>query len=83
MGSNNLSLTVISTEILKHSRNDKTDKFEYRAYSFEVLSYIACLREYISIQSDQFVIILKKPFKGGPTDATKMCIRGFIYHEYY
>ena len=46
---NDLSVTFIPTEVLKHSRKGKPlDKFEYRAYVDKTLCVIACLKEYIS-----------------------------------
>ena len=46
---NDLSVTFIPAEVLKHSRKGKPlDKFEYGAYVDETLCVIACLKEYIS-----------------------------------
>ena len=46
---NDLSVTFIPTEVLKHSRKGKPlDKFEYRAYVDKTLCVIACLKEYSS-----------------------------------
>ena len=70
---NDLSVTFIPTEVLKHSRKGKPlDKFEYRAYDEDkTLCVIACLKEYISrhnkheeLTTDQLIITLRKPFKG-------------------
>ena len=69
---NDLSVTFIPTEVLKHSRKGKPlDKFEYRAYDEDkTLCVIACLKEYISrrnkhegLTTDQLIITLRKPFK--------------------
>ena len=46
---NDLSVTFIPMEVLKHSRKVKPlDKFEYRAYVDNTLCVIACLKKYIS-----------------------------------
>ena len=69
---NDLSVTFLTTEVLKHSRKCKTpDKFEYRAHEDKTLCVIASLKEYISrrnrhegLTTDQLIITLRKPFKG-------------------
>ena len=46
---NDLSVTFIPTEVLKHSRKGKPqDKFEYRSYTDKKLCIISCLREYLT-----------------------------------
>ena len=46
---NDLSVTFILTEVLKHSRKGKTlDKYEYRSYTDKKLCIISCLREYLT-----------------------------------
>ena len=46
---NDLSVTFILTEVLKHSRKGKPlDKFEYRSYTDKRLCIISCLREYLT-----------------------------------
>ena len=43
---NDLSVTFILTEVLKHSMRSKPpNKFEYRAYENKTLCVIACLKE--------------------------------------
>ena len=69
---NDLSVTFIPTEVLKHSTKSKPlDKCEYRAYEDKNLCVIACLKEYISrrnkherLTTDQLIITLRKQFKG-------------------
>ena len=73
---NDLSVTFILTEVLKHSRKGKPlKKFEYRSYTEKKLCIILCLREYLTrrdkhvgLNTDQFIITLKKPFKGASID---------------
>ena len=68
---NDLSVTFIPTEVLKHSRKGKPlDKFEYKT-----LCLIVCLKEYISRRNKherlitlQLIITLRKPFKGASID---------------
>ena len=46
---NDLSVTLIPTEVLKHSRIDKPlGKFEYISYTDKKLCIISCLREYLT-----------------------------------
>ena len=69
---NDLLITFIPTEVLKHSRKGKPlDKFEYRSYTDNKLCIISCLREYftrqdkhVGLDTGQLINILKKPFKG-------------------
>ena len=69
---NDLSVTFIPTEVLKHSRKDKhPDKFVYTWYTDKKLCIMSCLREYptrrekyVGLNTDQLIITLKKPFKG-------------------
>ena len=79
---NDLSVTFISTEVLKHSRKGKPlDKFEYRSCAYKKLCIISCLREYltrqdqhVSLNTDQLIITLKKPFK----EASIVTIRRWV-----
>ena len=72
MALNDLSVTFMPTEVLKHSRKGKPlDKFEYRSYTEKKLCIISCLREYLTrrnkhvgLNTDQLIITLKKPCKG-------------------
>ena len=46
---NDLSVTFIPTEVLKHYRKGKhLDKFEYRSYTDKKLCIVSCLREYLT-----------------------------------
>ena len=80
---NDLSVTFMSTEVLKHSRKGKpVDKFEYRAYEDKTLCVIACLKEYISrctkhkgLTIDQLIITHRKPFKGASIDTMRRWIK--------
>ena len=73
---NELSVTFIPTEKLKHSWKGKPlDKFEYRSYRDKKLCIISCLREYLTSQdkhvilnTDQLIITLRKPFRGSSID---------------
>ena len=57
--------------MLNYSRKGKPlDKFEYRSYTDKKLCIISCLREYlvrrdkhVGLNTDRFIITLKKPFK--------------------
>ena len=79
---NDLSVTFIPTEVLKHSRKGKAlDKFECRAYVDKRLCVIACLKEYISrrnkiegLTTDQLIITYRKPFKGASIDTMRRWI---------
>ena len=79
---NDLSVTCIHTEVLKHSRNDKPlDKFEYRSYT-DKLCIISCLREYLTRQdkhvglnTDQLIITLKKPCIGASIDTVRRWVK--------
>ena len=70
---NDLSVTFIPTEVLNHSiKGNPLDKFEYRSCTDKKLCIISCLRGYLArpdkhvgLNTDQVVIMLKKPFKGG------------------
>ena len=80
---NDLSVTFIPTEVLKHSTKGKPlDKCEYRAYEDENLCVIACLKEYICrrnkherLTTDQLIITLRKPFKGASIDTMRRWIK--------
>ena len=83
---NDLSVTFIPTEVLKHSRKGKPlDKFEYRSYTDRKLCIISCLREYLTrwdkhvgLDMDQLIITLKKPFKGALIDTVRRWVKDFI-----
>ena len=50
---NDLSVTFMPTEALKHSRKGKPlEKFEYRSYTDKKLCIILCLREYLTRQDN-------------------------------
>ena len=62
--------------------NKGTHKFAYRAYEDKTLCVIACLKEYISrrnkhegLTTDQFIITLRKLFKGASTDTVRRWIK--------
>ena len=75
-------MTSIS-QVLKHSRKGKPlDKFEYRSYTDKKLCIISCLREYLTVRdkhvgfnTDQLIIILKKPFKGASIDTMRRWVK--------
>ena len=76
---NDLLVTFIPTDELKHSRKAKPlDKFEYRTYEDKTLCVIACLKEYISRRNkhegltiDHLIITLRKPFKRASIDTMR------------
>ena len=80
---NDLSVTFIPIEVLKHSRKGKPfDKFEYRAHVDKTLCVIACLKEFISrrnkiegLTTDQLIITHRKPFKGASIDTMRRWIK--------
>ena len=80
---NDLSVTFMATEVLKHSRKGKyLDKFEYRAYVDKRLCVIAFLKKYISIcnkheelTTDQLIMTHRKPFKGVSIDTMRIWIK--------
>ena len=80
---NDLSVTFIPTEVLKHSRKGKPlDKFEYRSYTDKKLCIISCLWEYlisrdkhVGLNTDQLIITLKNPFKGASIDTMKRLVK--------
>ena len=87
---NDLSVTFIPSEVLKHSRKcNPLDKFEYKAYEDETLCVIACPKEYISrrnkhegLTTDQLIITHRKPFKGASIDKMKRWIKDiFIVND--
>ena len=87
---NDLSITFISTEVLKHSRKGKLlDKFEYRSCTDKKLCI--CLREYltrrdkhVSLNTNQLIITLKKPFKGASIDTMRRWVKDiFILNVIY
>ena len=74
---NDLSVTFIPTEVLKHSRKP-LDKFECRSYTDKKLCIISYLSEYLTRQdkhvglnTDQLIITCKKPFKGASIDTMR------------
>ena len=80
---NDLSVTFVPTEVLKHSRKGKPlDKFEYRSFTDKKLYIISCLRGYLTrrdkhvdLNTDQLIITLKKPLKGAPIDTIRRWIK--------
>ena len=71
---NDLSVTFIPTEVLKHSRKG-LDKSKYRSYTDKKLWIISCLKEHLTrrdkhvgLNTYHLIITLKKPFKGASTD---------------
>ena len=68
MALNDLSVTYVPAEVLKHSRKCKPlDKFEYKADEGKTLCVIPCLKEYISrrnkherLTTDQLIITHRK-----------------------
>ena len=83
---NDLSVTLIPTEVLKHSRKGKPlHRFEYRAYVDKKLCVIACLKEYISrrnkiegLTTDQLITTHRKPFKGASIDTMRRWIKDIL-----
>ena len=83
---NDLSVTFIPTEVLKHSRKGKPlDKFEYRSYTDKKWCIISCLREYLTrrdkhvgLKMDQLIITLKKPFKGASIDTMRRWVKNIF-----
>ena len=71
---NDLSMTFIPTEVLKHSKKGKLlDKFECRAYEDKTLCVIVRLKKYISrrnkhqgLTTDQLIITLRNHLKELP-----------------
>ena len=71
---NDLSVTFIPTEVLKHSKKGKLlDKFECRAYEDKTLCVIVRLKKYISrrnkhqgLTTDQLIITLRNHLKELP-----------------
>ena len=87
---NDLSVTFIPTEVLKHSKKGKPlGKFEYRAYEDKTLCVIACLKEYIytrnkheMLTTDHLIITYRKIFKGASIDTMRRCIKDvFIVND--
>ena len=66
---NNISVSFVSTQPLKHSRNSsKLNTFQNRAYDKPELCVVACLRGYLirgSNRTDhkQLIITYGKPYK--------------------
>ena len=83
---NDLLVTFIPTEVLKHSKKGKPlDKFECRAYKDKTLCVIACLKEYISrrkkherLTTGQLIITHRKPFKGASIDTMTRWIKDIV-----
>ena len=80
---NDLPVTFIPTEVLKHSGKSKPpDKFKYRSYTDKKLCIISCLREYLTRQDkhvelnvNQLIITLKKPFQGASVDTMRRWVK--------
>ena len=80
---NDLSMTFIPTDVLKHSRKGKPlDKFGEREYEDKTSCVIACLNEYISrankhegLTTDHIIITFRKPFKEASTDTVRRWIK--------
>ena len=83
MALNDLSVTFTPTEVLNYSRKSKSlDKFEYRLYTDKKLCIILRLREYltrrdkhVSLNTEQLIITIKKPFKGASIDIMKRWVK--------
>ena len=83
---NNLSVTFIPTEVLKHSAKGKPlYKFEYRSYADKKLRVISCLKEYLTrryklvgLNMNQLIITLKKPFKGAAIDTMRRWVKDIL-----
>ena len=83
---NDLSVTFIPTEVLKHSRKGKPfDKFECRSYTDNKLCIISCLWEYptsrdkhLGLSTDQLIITLKKPFRGASIDTMRRWVKNIF-----
>ena len=79
---NDLSVTFIPTEVLKHSKKSKPwDKFEYIAYEDKTLCVIAFLKKNIfrrnkheGLTTDQLIITLRKPFERAFIDRIRRII---------
>ena len=75
---NDLLVTFIPTEVLKHSRKGKPlDKFEYRTYENKTLCVIAFFRrnKHEGLTTDQLIIFHRKPFKGASIDTMRRWIQ--------
>ena len=80
---NDLSVNFIPTELLKHCRKGKPlDKFEYRSYTNKKLCIISFFRKYSTrrdkhagLNTDQLIVTLMKPFKGGSIDTMRRWIK--------
>ena len=80
---NYLSVAFVTTEVLKLSRKGTPlDKNEYRSYTNKNLCIMSCLREHLArrdkhvgLNTDQFIILLKKPFKGTTIDTMRSWVK--------
>ena len=78
---NNISVSFVSIQPLKHSRNrSKLDTFEYRAYDKPDLCVFACVREYLNRRSNrtyhkQLIITYGKPYKPASPDFIRRCVK--------
>ena len=76
---NYLSVAFVTTKVLKLSRKGTPlEKVEYRSYTNKKLCIMSCLREHLArrdkhvgLNTDQLIILLKKPFKGTSIDAMR------------
>ena len=83
---NDLLVTFLQTEVLKHSGKGKLlDKFEYMWCEDKTLCVIACLKEYTSrrnkhegLTADQLIITLRRPFKEASTNTMTKWIKDFF-----
>ena len=75
---NDLLVTFIPTEVLKHSRKDKPlDNFEYRTYENKTSCVIAFFRrnKHEGLTTDQLIIFHRKPFEGASIDIMRRWIK--------
>ena len=77
MSINSISVSFVSTQPLKHSRNRSTlNTFEYRVYDKPHFCVVACLIEYLSRRSN--CAEHKKPNKPASPDSIRRCIKGLF-----
>ena len=80
---NYLSVAFVTTEVLKLSRKGTPlDKVEYRSYTNKKLCIMSSLRKHLArrdkhvgLNTDQLIILLKKPFKGTSIDAMRSWVK--------
>lgn len=76
MSINSISVSFVSTQPLKHSRNRSTlNTFEYRVYDKPHFCVVACLMEYLSRRSN---CAEHKPNKPASPDSIRRCIKGLF-----